>query len=62
MRGFELKQATTHNKAKNKNGLTILENRVAEIEARNKRVEADKAWETSTARITIITLLTYVIV
>ena len=36
-----------------------LENRVAAIEARNKKVEADKAWETSWLRRLSIAVLTY---
>ncbi len=37
------------------------EQRFKEIEKRNKRVEADKAWETSTFRVITITLTTYII-
>jgi hypothetical protein len=37
-----------------------LEARVARIEARNSRVEADKAWETSFFRHALITIGTYV--
>jgi hypothetical protein len=33
-----------------------------EIQQRNKRVELDKAWETSLARKIIVALLTYVVV
>ena len=36
--------------------------RLAKLEARNKRVEADKAWETSWLRRFIIMLLTYLTV
>ena len=36
-----------------------LEERVAKIEARNAKVEADKAWETSWVRRFSIALLTY---
>ena len=36
-----------------------LEGRVAGIEARNARVEADKSWETSFTRRAMITLGTY---
>jgi hypothetical protein len=36
-----------------------LEARVARIEARNARVEADKSWETSLARRTMIIIGTY---
>ncbi len=40
--------------------LKELEKRVTEIEKRNKRVEADKAWETSLIRKVLIIILTYV--
>lgn len=36
-----------------------LEAEIQLIQARNKKVEADKAWETSWARIALITILTY---
>lgn len=39
-----------------------LEKRVRALEARNKRVEADKAWETSWLRRLSIAGLTYVVV
>jgi hypothetical protein len=39
-----------------------LESRVAAIEARNQRVEADKRWETSWTRKISIALLTYALV
>lgn len=42
--------------------LESLENRLCEIENRNKRVEIDKAWETSTARKIFIAVLTYSVV
>ncbi|MDX1765849.1 MAG: hypothetical protein R3313_02755 [Candidatus Saccharimonadales bacterium] len=45
-----------------KNKSSHIEDRLTAIEERNKRVEADKAWETSLVRIAIITMLTYVIV
>ena len=38
-----------------------LEKRIEEIEKRNKRVEGDKAWETSTLRKILILILTYLI-
>lgn len=38
-----------------------LEHRVQEIEERNARVEADKAWETSFTRVISITIVTYII-
>jgi len=39
--------------------LSELEKDVAEIKARNKKVEEDKAWETSYARRGVLTLFTY---
>lgn len=36
-----------------------LEKRVREIELRNRRVESDKAWETSTFRKVLLVLFTY---
>lgn len=37
-----------------------LEKRISDIEKRNKRVEGDKAWETSTLRKILIIVLTYI--
>jgi len=37
-----------------------LEKRIEEIEKRNKRVEGDKAWETSALRRILIIILTYI--
>jgi len=42
--------------------LEELEKRVSAIEARNRRVEADKAWETSLTRRFLITALTYFLI
>lgn len=39
-----------------------LESRVAAIEARNKKVEANKAWETSWVRRLSIAILTYIVI
>lgn len=39
-----------------------LEKRISEIEARNKRVELDKRWETSFTRKVSICILTYIVV
>ena len=39
-----------------------IEERIEKIEARNKKVDADKAWETSIFRRLIIALLTYLII
>lgn len=36
-----------------------IEERVASIEARNARVEREKAWETSYTRIVVVSMLTY---
>ena len=38
-----------------------LEKRIDAIEKRNKRVEADKAWETSMLRKILIIILTYIV-
>ncbi len=40
--------------------LKELEKRISDIEARNKRVEGDKAWETSSLRKVLIIILTYI--
>ena len=42
------------------NNIKELEKRITEIEKRNKRVEGDKAWETSTLRKILIIVLTYI--
>jgi hypothetical protein len=42
--------------------MDTLEKRVEKLEARNKRVEADKAWETSWTRRLLIMILTYAVV
>lgn len=39
-----------------------LEQRIAKLEARNVRVEADKTWETSWLRRVSIAILTYIVV
>ena len=39
-----------------------IEKRLAAIEARNKKVEADKAWEISWARRISIGVLTYIVI
>ncbi|HET7673074.1 MAG TPA: hypothetical protein VFK11_00995 [Candidatus Saccharimonadales bacterium] len=39
-----------------------LEKRVKAIETRNKRVELDKAWETSSFRRILIVALTYLVI
>jgi len=42
--------------------LDELEQRIAKIEARNRKVELDKAWETSLARKLLVAVLTYLVV
>lgn len=42
--------------------LEDLQRDIEEIKLRNKRVEMDKAWETSWTRRTVILVLTYVVV
>ena len=39
-----------------------LSTRIDKLEVRNKRVEADKAWETSVTRRAAIMILTYLVV
>ena len=39
-----------------------LENEIAKIKERNKKVELDKAWETSWTRKICICILTYIVV
>lgn len=40
--------------------IEVLEKKIQEIEARNKRVEQDKAWETSNLRKICIIIMTYI--
>lgn len=42
--------------------LEELKNEIDEIKNRNKRVEADKAWETSWTRKILILALTYIVI
>ena len=42
--------------------MKTVEERVNDIEERNKRVEKDKAWETSMTRRLCIMVLTYIVV
>ena len=49
-------------KSNNVSSLQNLESRIKKIEERNRRVEADKAWEISWERKIIIALFTYVLV
>ncbi len=42
--------------------MSDIEKRLNAIEQRNKKVELDKAWETSFTRKIIITILTYIII
>lgn len=41
------------------NSIKLLENRILEIERRNKKVEIDKAWEVSKTRKIFIIITTY---
>ncbi|MDP4000786.1 MAG: hypothetical protein Q8P83_00920 [bacterium] len=38
-----------------------IENEIEQLKDRNRRVEADKAWETSSFRIGLLTLVTFVV-
>jgi len=42
--------------------MNTLEKEIAELKARNRRVEADKAWETSWMRRLLIVAMTYGVV
>ena len=42
--------------------IKILEKEIEEIKSRNKKVELDKKWETSTTRKVCIAILTYIVV
>jgi hypothetical protein len=42
--------------------IEALQQEIEEIKARNKRVEADKAWETSGSRKLLILILTYIVI
>ena len=42
--------------------LETIKHEINQIKKRNKRVEADKAWETSFLRKVIILLLTYIVI
>jgi hypothetical protein len=42
--------------------LEQIKNDIAEIKERNRRVEADKAWETSMTRKILIAILTYIVI
>ena len=42
------------------NQMKEMEKRITDIENRNRRVEGDKDWETSTLRKVLIILLTYI--
>ncbi len=48
-------------KNKMEENLENIKREIAAIKERNLRVEADKAWETSGARIISITVITYII-
>ena len=42
--------------------LNHIQNEIREIKDRNRRVELDKAWETSMTRTLIISFMTYIII
>ena len=42
--------------------LEHLQQQIDELKTRNKRVEADKAWETSWTRKIIIAVITYILI
>lgn len=42
--------------------IQLLINEIAKIKGRNRKVEADKAWETSWTRRLLIAVLTYIII
>ncbi len=42
--------------------LEEIKKEIAQIKRRNKRVEADKAWETSLFRVALIAVLTYAVI
>lgn len=44
------------------NSIEELKSEIDKINARNKRVEADKAWETSWSRKLLILVLTYMVI
>jgi hypothetical protein len=44
------------------NELQLLQSEIETIKTRNKRVEADKAWETSMSRKIIVAVLTYLVI
>jgi len=48
--------------SKQDTGIEGLEARVSALEARNKRVEMDKTWETSATRKVAIIVVTYLVV
>lgn len=39
-----------------------VENEISQIKVRNKKVERDKAWETSWSRKVLIVILTYIVI
>ncbi len=48
--------------SKNVTTIEDIQKELQEIKSRNKRVEADKAWETSWTRKVIILVLTYIVI
>ena len=44
------------------NKINLIEQELSKIKERNRKVEADKAWETSWARRILIIILTYIVI
>ncbi|MBT4805043.1 hypothetical protein HON71_02630 [Candidatus Woesearchaeota archaeon] len=42
--------------------MAVIKEEIEQIKARNKRVEADKAWETSWSRKIVVAILTYAVI
>lgn len=42
--------------------MNTIEERLQQIEERNRRVEGDKAWETSVTRRVLVAVLTYLVI
>jgi hypothetical protein len=42
--------------------MAVIKEEIEQIKARNKRVEADKGWETSWSRKIVVAILTYAVI
>lgn len=56
---MEQEQSLQHNLAELERKIEQLEAAITTIQARNEKVEADKAWEMSSSRVFVICLVTY---